>query len=316
VELEVRLIDDLLDLTRITRGKLEIRKQLCRVDALLDASLTILRGDLTGKNLTIRTEYAASDHSVEGDPVRLQQVFWNILRNAVRFTPAGGSITVRTADAPDNQIRITISDSGAGIDPSELSKIFAAFEQGSAGHRFGGLGLGLAISRSLLELHGGTISAQSDGTGRGSTFSVGLPLGKRMEAIEPIIDVALPPAPTARNLRVLLVEDHEPTRITLGRLLQRRGYIVETAGTLASAREAAAAADFDLFISDLGLPDGDGAELMMELAERGGPPGIALSGYGMDEDVARSRAAGFIAHLTKPVDIDALDRVLGDWPGP
>jgi PAS domain S-box-containing protein len=316
VELEVRLIDDLLDLTRITRGKLEIRKQRCRVDTLLDASIAILRGDLTGKNLTILTEYTASDHSMEGDPVRLQQVFWNILRNAVRFTPAGGTIRVRTEDAPKKQIRITISDTGAGIDASELSKIFAAFEQGSAGHRFGGLGLGLAISRSLLEMHGGKISAQSEGLGRGSLFSVELPLGISENSIEPIEEIALPPVAPTRNLRILLVEDHEPTRITLGRLLQRRGYVVETAGTLAVAREVAAARDFDLFISDLGLPDGDGAELMIELGQTGGPPGIALSGYGMEEDVARSRAAGFFAHLTKPVDIDALDRVLGDWPAP
>lgn len=314
VELEVRLIDDLLDLTRITRGKMELHKERCDLHALLTATLEILRVDFEGKNLSVTTNLAAAKHEMLGDPVRLQQVFWNILRNALRFTPQGGAITVQTKDINERCMSVSITDNGRGIEPQELVKIFTPFEQGNSGQQYGGLGLGLAISKSLVDAHGGRIHASSGGRGRGATFTVELPAHEPASVSTEPANLTPESAPPRQMLRILLVDDHEATRRTLARLLRRRGHIVATADDLAGARKIAAGEHFDLFISDLELPDGNGCDLMREFAATGGPPGIALSGYGMEHDIERSLAAGFRAHLIKPVDMEALDRVLREWP--
>ena len=322
VELEARLIDDLLDLTRITRGKLLLDWQLLDVHEVLQEAIATVRMDMEKKQINLAPVFHAGEHAVFGDTVRLQQVFWNVLKNAVKFTPEGGKITVKTF-AKDDRLFVKIIDTGIGMNPQEINRIFDAFSQGdhaeSGAHRFGGLGLGLSISRMLVEMHSGSIHATSDGEGRGATFLIQLPLAQTAKN-----DGALPSAKSparifpaassartdAEPLRILLVEDHEPTRTALIHLLARRRYEVAAAASLSEARSLAGKQKFDVLISDIGLPDGSGYELMAELRERCGLKGIALTGYGTEQDVARSQKSGFIAHLTKPVRMESLDGAL------
>lgn len=318
VALEARLIDDLLDLTRIAKGKLQLREEICDVHSLIGLVVEILRDEAQSKPVAIEVEMAARRSGLRGDPARLQQVFWNLLRNAIKFTPTGGRISIRTRDETDERLRIEVSDTGVGIDAGALETIFRPFEQaGREGdHRFGGLGLGLAIARAIVDLHGGIIQAESRGPGEGATFVVELPRvadqapGVTSSEQGPELEERIENTP---SVRLLLVEDHEPTLAVLKRLLVRAGHQVVTAGSVASASAAAEAGRFDVVISDLGLPDGTGLEVMSRL--RAIEPrlrGIALSGYGMEEDIRRSMEAGFSAHLVKPVDFDQLRRALRD----
>ena len=216
---------------------------------------------------------------------------------------------------------ITVIDSGIGLTDRDLARIFEGFTQGEhaaayGSHRFGGLGLGLTISRKLLELHGGSIQASSAGRDQGSTFTIKLPLAPSLAGeVQPLRDAAAAPRtakfPRGAPLQILLVEDHEPTRVTLASLLARRGHRVKTAASLAEARVLAAEQEFHLLISDIGLPDGNGFDLMKELRGRHNSlQGIALTGYGMEQDLACSRDAGFGAHLTKPVRVQSLEEAL------
>ncbi|HWB61169.1 MAG TPA: PAS domain S-box protein [Chthoniobacteraceae bacterium] len=323
IALEARLIDDMLDLTRISRGQIHMRPKACDAHTLIRLALEMVQDDARGKGIRIEQHFAARHHGLVIDPARFQQVIWNLLRNAVKFTPAGGTITILTRNQPSAEgapsLRVEVVDSGIGIDPAKLDKIFLPFDQGSlAGdHRYGGLGLGLAIARAIVDLHGGAITAQSGGTGRGSTFIVDLPGATAFtgESADPA-EKARAGAPAeeqpeeAVSLRLLLVEDHESTLRVLSRLLTRAGHRVVAAGSIADARRAASIQPFDLVISDLGLPDGTGLELMEALRKTHGLGGIALSGYGMEADIERSREAGFIAHLTKPVDFQQLKGML------
>jgi signal transduction histidine kinase/ActR/RegA family two-component response regulator/uncharacterized membrane protein affecting hemolysin expression len=315
VELEARLIDDLLDLTRITRGKLSLNQETLDVHQILQDAISIVRVDATAKQIALALDFRAEEHIISGDPVRLQQIFWNVLKNAVKFTPGAGKITVKTF-AENGAIFIEIIDTGIGMNTAELKRVFNAFAQGdhaeSGSHRFGGLGLGLAISQKLVELHSGVIQAASDGRDKGATFTIKLPLcapaDQKSESTNPT------PSKNsdmlARGNRILLVEDHEPTRTALAHLLSRRNFEVLTAASVTEARELASKNKIDLLISDIGLPDGSGHALMSELRKLYGLNGIALTGYGMEEDVAHSRTAGFVTHLTKPVRIQSLDGAL------
>ncbi|HEX2853097.1 MAG TPA: ATP-binding protein [Opitutaceae bacterium] len=325
VALEARLIDDLLDLTKISHGKLHLRSQPCDAHSLVSLAVDIVQDDARAKNIEIERVFTAHQSGLTAaDPARFQQVIWNLLRNAVKFTPQGGKISVRTSDEHqpngDNWLRIEVTDSGIGIDPAGLEQIFLPFDQGGleGDHRFGGIGLGLAIARAVVLLHGGRITAQSLGPNHGATFVVELP-----GAIDPASRVTETGSPfsggprdtavnrrTAVPLRLLLVEDHEATLQTLARLLRRDGHSVVTATTIAEGLAAAAANTFDLVISDLGLPDGTGGVLMEKLRDTYGLRGIALSGYGMEEDLARSLHSGFLTHLVKPIAIAELRRVL------
>jgi PAS domain S-box-containing protein len=325
IALEARLIDDLLDLTSIVRGKLAVSVGETDVHAVLHEALETVRAELEEKCLVLTLDLAATERTIWADAVRLQQIFWNILKNAVKFTPPNGSVTIRTrASAEEREVSIEIADSGLGMVREELMRVFDAFSQGDhaeggGAHRFGGLGLGLTITKQLVLLHNGRIRATSPGRGAGSTFYVELPLIKTPAAAaeegapagrgeQPSV-AAVRPGP---GRKLLLVEDHEATRQTLARLLQRRGYDVCSVGSLAEARTAAAEQPFELLVSDLGLPDGSGHTLMAELqaGQPGVVRGIALSGYGMEEDVIRSRDAGFSEHLIKPVEIQVLEQAL------
>jgi len=316
VELEARLIDDLLDITRIAKGKLKLSLEPVSVHNVLQRALEICREDISQKALEIELNLNAHDHFVQGDPARLQQVFWNLIKNSVKFTEEGGRVSLATSNPQPGQIEIAVSDTGIGIEPDKVSKIFTAFEQGQSSitRKFGGLGLGLAISKAMVLAHGGIISASSPGPNGGATFSV------RLGTIaEPVVhDGESPPngaEPVSRPVsanrppRLLVVDDHEDTCTGLKMILERRGYDITIAYTADQATEKARQEDFDLLISDIGLPDRSGYELMQEMRGRG-VPGIALSGFGMEHDVNRARAAGFSEHLTKPINFERLEEVI------
>jgi CheY-like chemotaxis protein len=273
------------------------------------------------------------------DGSRITQVFWNLLQNACKFTPIGGSIDVRVYNehghlpSPDaasvngesdkpTELVVEVSDTGMGISPETLPRIFNAFEQGerSRGQGFGGLGLGLAISHAIIELHSGAITAASEGKGKGATFTVRLdcvkPATKTTETDREPRAVAGTAAVT-RSMRVLVVEDHHDTAEQFARLLKRAGHDVKCAGTIKEAQTFALATSdknqrcaFDILISDLDLPDGSGLELMRNLAQRCPIRGIAISGHGMKEDIDASNQAGFSYHMTKPVNWSELKVVI------
>ncbi|MDB6075223.1 MAG: DNA-binding response regulator, OmpR family, containings and winged-helix, partial [Verrucomicrobiaceae bacterium] len=321
VALEARLIDDLLDLTRIVRGKLTLHAEPCDMNSLIGLVVEIVRDEAFEKRILIEVDLAAAHSSLMGDPARLQQVFWNLLRNAVKFTPPGGLVRIRSVNVGEGKnehVCISVKDNGIGLDATTMERIFEPFEQASSGqgHRFGGLGLGLAIARAIVDLHHGSIRAESEGRGLGSTFTVDLPGATTSQLPAPPAPQIIPGTDdgavqqTEAKMRLLVVEDHEPTMQVLTRLLRREGHEVMSASRVADAREVAAQNTFDAVISDLGLPDGTGIELMEELRQKYGLRGIMLSGYGMEEDMRRSREAGFIAHLVKPIDVNELRRGL------
>jgi len=319
VEMVARLIDDLLDITRITHGKLTLERQNVGVHEILRNAIAMMESDLQRKRIGLKLALHASRETVLGDAVRLHQVFLNILKNAIKFTPEEGTIFVESfTDGRNLQVKIT--DTGIGISQSDLETIFDAFCQGSQTNRGTlGLGLGLAISKRLIELHDGSIQASSAGKGRGATFSISLPIAVSAKVDNRPHERPAEPAPSprigsqpTRRSRILLVEDHEPTRAALTRLLLRRRFEVIGAGSVAEARSHVdqAQQEFDLLISDIGLPDGNGYDLMHQLRKDHKLEGIALTGYGMEEDVQRSHQAGFSTHLTKPIKIESLDQAL------
>ncbi len=317
IALEARLIDDLLDLTRIAHGKLSLRTQPCNAHDLIEQAVEMVRSDVQGKRQTMEVDLAAEHSQVMGDPARLQQVFWNLLKNAVKFTPESGRLGVRSHDM-EGRLALEISDSGIGISPESIARIFLPFEQvgaAAADHRVGGLGLGLSITKAILDLHGGSIQAESGGLGEGATFRVELPATEQPLDEEKATDGAAgseEPRAKVAPLRILLVEDHQSTLAVLERLLTRVGHHVTSAISVASALQSADAEIFDVLISDVGLPDGTGYELMEKLRAVRGLRGIALSGYGMDDDLRRSHEAGFRAHLIKPIDFAQLERALAE----
>ncbi len=322
VELEARLIDDLLDITRIAKGKLKLALEPVSIHSVLERALEICRDDISRKELHVERQLHAREHFVHGDSARLQQVFWNLIKNSVKFTATGGRITLSTLNPQPGQIEIRTSDTGIGIEPEKVSKIFNAFEQGQSSitRKFGGLGLGLAISKAMVLAHEGTISAFSDGKDRGATFTI------RLGTIATPTRLHLNSPPdgqgartvrerTGRAPRLLVVDDHADTCTGMKMILERRGYEITVAHNADQAAQEARNQDFDLLISDIGLPDRSGYELMQELRGRG-LRGIALSGFGMESDINRARASGFSEHLTKPINFDrleqAIQQLLGD----
>jgi len=309
-ELEARLIDALLDLTRIAKGKLRVELAPVVVSEVLDHVIEICRGDIAARGLTLKREETAQGAVIIADGARLHQILWNLIQNAIKFTPHGGTIRVSASisKAP-GRVVIEVSDTGAGIDPSQMGKIFEPFRQ--AGQRTGGLGLGLAISSGLVEALGGTLTAQSEGLGRGATFRAEFDL--RAEAPVPARRArpSSSKSPLPRKLRrVLLVEDHPDTLHATSELLSELACDVYPAGTFEEALAAAAVQRFDLVVSDLGLPDGSGLELMRRLRDRHGLVGIALTGYGTENDINEGREAGFVDHLVKPITFQTLARAV------
>jgi len=309
VQLEAQLIDDLLDVTRITRGKIEVHHEVADVHLLLQNALEIVKNDIAKKEIDLAIDLAAAKHHIWADPVRIQQVFWNLMNNAVKFTPATGRMSIRSF-TKGKQFVFEISDSGIGIEPERQTSIFEPFHQGerSITRRFGGLGLGLTISKTLLDLHGGRIDVASAGKDKGTTFRVFLDLLN--EPVATSTDGNNRGVATSKKLRLLLVDDHADTRSVLSRLLKKCGHEVLTADSASRALEILDRGPFDALISDIGLPDTSGYELVREAKQRQSLKGIALSGLGMEEDVQRSVEAGFDHHLTKPINFHDLQFLL------
>ncbi len=315
IELEARLIDDLLDFNRIIRGKFELNRSPVDVHDLIRSVAGICQTDVTAHHHTLELALAAPRSVVAGDAARLQQILWNLLHNAVKFTPEGGRIAITTR-AEDASLVVETADTGCGIDPQDIAGIFSAFDQGKLQPgRFGGLGLGLAIAKTFAEGHGGEIRAASEGTGHGARFTLRLPLLVQAPEPAPRAVAPAPPVGSSAACRILLVEDHADTLQALARLLRRRGHSVLTASTCAQAERVAAGEEFDLIATDLGLPDGSGYDLLRRLRRHSQAPAIALSGYGMEADVARSQEAGFQRHLTKPIAFSELEKAIASLCG-
>jgi PAS domain S-box-containing protein len=325
IQLEARLIDDLLDLTRVSRGQFDLAFDDVDLHEIVRSVVAICQSDADRKGVTLVAMPHARNPLVRGDPARLEQILWNLLKNAIKFTPSRGRVTVSTENAGD-EIQVAVEDTGIGIEPERMARIFLPFVQAdpSISRNFGGMGLGLSISKSLAEAHQGSIVVGSRGPGRGSTFTLVLrslrssdsipPTGPELEAL---VEHAMPiiprppkvPAsqPSRAALRVLLVEDDPDTLEVTSMLLVQGGYDVATAKSVAQALTEVNDHEFDLLISDIALTDGSGLDLMREIHEQHKElKGIALSGFGTQEDVRRTKLAGFTAHLTKPVSFPRL----------
>jgi HAMP domain-containing protein/signal transduction histidine kinase/ActR/RegA family two-component response regulator len=307
VELEARLIDDLLDLTRISKGKVQLNFEVVDAHTLLRNAVEICHADIEEKHLALHLDLAAQRVHLRADPARVQQIFWNLIKNSVKFTPKNGQISISTTNDIDGQLVVEVADTGAGIEASALPKIFDAFEQGGR-TRLGGLGLGLAISKTLVEAHRGTITAESGGRDQGAKFTVTFPTSAAVseQAAPPILTTA----PQRQSKRILLVEDHEDTNRSLTNLLRLRGYHVQSANNVQSALKLSNTIEFDVLISDLGLPDGTGIDIIERLRSERPVFGIALTGFGMEDDVRKSQDAGFKHHLVKPIDLNKLDLLI------
>ena len=316
IELETQLIDDLLDFTRIARDKMQLRFAPMDAHQAVSNVVEICRAEARSKKLNLHLNLRANNHHVNADTAKFQQIIWNLLKNAIKFTPEGGDITISSDNPSQAVLSVNVSDTGIGMEPEVMQRIFDPFEQGNRSfeHRFGGLGLGLAISKSLAQAHDGTLTAQSDGVNRGSTFTLSMEALPQGEAVgvtsEPVSDAA------RQGLKILLVDDHQDTCAALEKLLARRGHLVAVSHDLRSAMEASVRNKFDLLISDIALPDGTGMDLMTHLRAIANVPGIAISGFGNNGDIERSLQAGFSEHLIKPIKLDkleaAIERALGD----
>jgi len=312
VELEARLIDDLLDLTRIARGKMILQLKELDFHTIVHRAAETCGAEIALKFQAITLDLEAAQSQTTGDSVRLQQAMWNLIRNAAKFTGKRGSITIRTRNPSPGRISFEVEDTGMGFDPDSAEKLFQAFEQGGRNitRRFGGLGLGLAISRSIVEAHGGKIYAASKGVGKGAVFSFEIPLHPGQMTAKKRTARATGAGPKFSPKLILLVEDHKDTRTSLEFLLQKAAYQVKSAISAEEALQLAERHHFDLVISDIGLPDQSGLELMQQLKDQFNLKGIGLSGYGMEEDLAKGHAAGFLRYLTKPVRFEQLKQAI------
>lgn len=304
VELEARLIDDLLDLTRLVHGRVALHHEIVDAHVCLQRVVEMCQSEINAAHLDVTLSLYAKQHCVWADAARLQQVFWNLLKNAIKFTPTHGKICLRSANR-GQQLAVQISDTGIGIEAEMLPRIFDSFEQAerTRTRRFGGMGLGLTIAKSMMNLHHGRLIAFSEGKDKGSTFTVELntiPYPRKPKTTSSISPEG------AQAQRILLVDDHADTLRILSCLLKKWGYTVTSADCVQSALDVAGKERFDLLISDLGLPDGSGWDIMRRLKELYGLHGIAVSGFGSDEDIRNSRQAGFEEHLIKPLNFQTL----------
>jgi PAS domain S-box-containing protein len=308
LELQSHLLEKLLDFTHIVHGKVRPKLQSLDAHATIRNVLETCHSDIVAKQIDVRLHLDAARYYVRADAIEFQQILMNLVRNGVKFSEAGGILEIATGNSEPAGLTIEITDQGVGIEPALLPFVFDSFQQGDATmqQRYGGLGLGLFIAKSLAEVQQGTLTATSEGPGKGATFRLILGLA------EP--DVRTNEALTSPPLygrRILLVEDHADTRTLLARLLEHRGHTVFAANDTASALRLAATGDFDVLISDIRLPDGTGHELMQRLRQRQPAlQGIAMSGLSMPSDLARSRAAGFSHYLVKPVTLDSLQSAI------
>jgi len=315
---QLDLVEDLLDLSRVITGKFRLDIQPVNLTATINAAVEAIQPAAAAKGITVKVDAGADQSLISGDEARLQQVIWNLLSNAIKFTLRGGRVTV-TLRRHESQFEIEVSDTGEGIDPAVLPYVFDRFRQGDSGttRMHQGLGLGLAIVRHIVELHGGRVDVTSAGKGQGATFVIALPFVQppRIAAVksgrEIMIPARRPHAATLSGVRALVVDDDSDTRELLAEVLRSRGVVVTVA---ASVEEGLAALDRevpDILLSDIAMPDRDGFDLIRRVRERpanrgGQVPAVAITAYARPEDTERSLASGYQMHVTKPVDMDEL----------
>ena len=309
---QAQLVSDLLDLSRLQMGKVALNEQPVSLSTIVSDAIETVRAEATAKRIALNIDLDPETLVIEGDPVRLGQVAWNLLNNAVKFTPVDGKVKIElTRDGDD--VRLVIEDTGQGISPEFLPHVFEIFRQAdaSSARRQGGMGIGLALVKQLAELHGGRVSAESEGAGTGARFSVWLPLYK------PGISGLAPESTGATGALdkkfILVVDDSTETTEMLGKLLQLEGAFVESARSGAEALEIAERKNFDLVVSDISMPEMDGYQLLKKLRElpsMANVPAVALTGYGRGADVERALEEGFAEHLTKPLDLDQLLQIV------
>ena len=307
-----QLINDLLDLSRLQRGKISLNNETISLAAIIDNAVETVRTEAAAKGIQIQVNVADQLLLVDGDRLRLQQIAWNVLNNAVKFTPAGGSIKI-ALNREEQDAVFVVEDTGEGIDPGFLPHVFEMFRQADASNirKHGGMGIGLALVQQLVQLHGGTIMAESEGVNKGSRFTVRLPLTNEVSSVS---TTAAPLAlPGLADTEFLIVDDSEDTIAMLDQLLTLSGANVTTATNGADALRLANEREFDVILSDISMPEMDGFEFLQRLRQINGcqsVPVIAITGFGRSDDIERARAAGFHSHLTKPVNLDALAAVL------
>jgi signal transduction histidine kinase/CheY-like chemotaxis protein len=325
-EAQHQLIRDLLDVSRIISGKLQLKPRQVGLAPIVEAALDSVRQAADAKAIRLGAEYDDEADLVTGDPDRLQQVVWNLLSNAIKFTPKGGRVGVRV-ERDGSDVRVRVSDTGQGIAPEFLPHVFERFRQqdGSTTREHGGLGLGLAIVRHLVEQHGGQVSAESAGEQLGSTFTFNLPIAAVKTPAEARESAGQPPsksstgegATTLEGVRVLVVDDQPDARELLALVLGRAGAEVSTAASASEAIELLQTEEVDVLISDIGMPAVDGYALIgrvrdMPAARARHTPSVALTAYASEEDRRRALAAGFDAHISKPVEPAELVSVIAD----
>jgi len=316
-KLQAQLIEDLLDVSRILRGKLLLNTASINLVTIIQAAIETVRLAAEAKEITIHTVFASAVGQVMGDAARLQQILWNLLTNAVKFTPNGGQVVVRLEQV-DTVVQIQVSDTGKGITPEFLPYVFEYFRQedSKTTRKFGGLGLGLAIVRYLTELHGGTVAVESAGEGQGVTFTVKLPLMKaeaRKTWAEPTL--ALPPSLTPLlNVQVLVVDDKADTRELTAFILEQAGAIVTVVPSALAALDVLTQFQPDVLVSDIGMPGMDGYALIRQIRQLPEPvkliPAVALTAYAGEVDQQQAIDAGFQIHLSKPVEPEAITAVI------
>jgi signal transduction histidine kinase/CheY-like chemotaxis protein len=309
-----RLLDDLLDVSRITRGKIELRKEWVDLATVVATALEASRPLIAEHGHQLAVSVPQDPVALEADPVRLAQVITNLVNNAAKYTPTHGQIRV-VAARQDQEVVLRVRDNGSGMPPELVARVFDLFSQGdrSLAHAAGGLGVGLTVVRTLVELHGGTVSANSEGPGRGSEFVVRLPIGAAPAARGGVpAEVHGAEAHALPRLHVLVIEDNADMRVLLQALLTGEEHRVEAADTGAAGLDLARSGRPDVALVDIGLPDLDGYEVGRQLRALLGPSVrlIALTGYGQAEDRRRSSAAGFDAHLVKPVSGSLLSETI------
>jgi signal transduction histidine kinase/CheY-like chemotaxis protein len=326
-----QLIEDILDVSRVVTGKLRLAVAPVDLGAVLQSALESVRPSAQAKQIALEVSCPADLGPVEGDADRLQQVFWNLLSNAVKFTPVGGRVSVRAA-REDGWARLEVEDTGAGVEEEFLPHMFERFRQAdsSSTRRHGGLGLGLAIVRHLVELHGGMVEAASPGPGKGATFTVRLPARVPRAPAE----APAPAAPAADEeaaagaaeirldgVRVLVVEDEPDTLDLVATILRRRGATVTAVSTSREAMDAVVQARPDVILSDIGLPGEDGLALIQAIrklpeAQGGRLPAAALTAYAREQDRVQALGAGYQAHVAKPIRPDDLVRIVAGLAEP
>jgi signal transduction histidine kinase/CheY-like chemotaxis protein len=309
-----QLINDLLDLSRLQRGKISLNHEPVSLAAIIDNAVETVRADASAKGVDLRLNVGDQLLLVDGDRLRLQQIAWNVLNNAVKFTPSGGSIEISLSSDIDHGV-LVVKDTGQGIDPRFLPHVFEMFRQadGSNRRRHGGLGIGLALVKQLVQLHGGSITAESDGPGEGARFTVRLPLMRDRELVAIGSSAGAVELNLLSETSFLIVDDSEDTIAMLTDLLKVSGANVRTATNGADALRIAEDNEFDVILSDISMPEMDGFEFLQRLRQINGRehvPVIAITGFGRSGDIERARAAGFYSHLTKPLNLQALAEVL------